>query len=209
MGSSVATTALSSINNKSYRNLPLHKAPLISPSDKRHWTYDDYYNLNDGKRYEVIEGELVMMTPAPLYSHQKAAARLVRLILNHVYEKNIGEALFAPVDVVLSSDIVLQPDILFISNENSGRIKDAGIFGPPDLAVEILSPSSIHRDMEVKKSIYERFGVKEYWIVFPGEAVMEIFALKDGKYELSSSSEEVGKVESAVLGMELDTADVF
>lgn len=204
----MGTTALISTGNKSYRNLPLQKAPFPSPSDTRHWTYEDYYKLDDGQRYEVIEGEL-MMTPAPTFRHQDIQVRLGYLIFNHVLEKGLGKMVFSPVDVVLDKEMVFQPDIVFISNENMGIIKEAAVFGPPDIAVEILSPSSIHRDMEIKKGIYEKYGIKEYWLVFPDEKVVEIFALKDGRYELASSSEEGGKVKSAVLGMELDIADIF
>lgn len=191
------TAALSSIETRNY------------PPSARHWTYDDYYNLDDGKRYEVIEGELVMMTPAPTFRHQDIQARLGYLIFNHVLEKGLGKMVFSPVDIVLDKDMVFQPDIVFISNENMGIIKDAAVFGPPDIAVEILSPSSIHRDMEIKKGIYEKYGIKEYWLVFPDEKVVEIFALRDGRYELASSSEEDGHINSAVLDLKIDTADVF
>lgn len=182
--------------------------PVKMPPVK-HWTYEDYYRLDDDKRYEVFEGELMMMTPAPSFKHQDVLARLGNLLFNHVHEKKKGKVVFVPVDVVLQDDEVFQPDIVFISNENSGVIKEAGIFGSPDLVVEILSPSSIYRDMEVKKGFYERAGIKEYWIVFPDENVIEVFALENGRYQLISSREKTGKIKSSVLDAELDITDAF
>ncbi len=186
----------------------------------KHWTYGDYCNLNDDKRYEVIEGELIM-TPAPSFKHQKVLAKLGSLIFNYVNEKKLGEVVFSPVDVVLSDDIVLQPDIVYISNENTGIIKEAGIFGPPDMVIEVISPTSIYKDTHVKKRLYEQAGIKEYWLVFPDEKVIEIFALEKGlslsrsfgisrgRYDLVSTTEKTGKIKSNLLEMELDVKDAF
>ncbi|MEP9410331.1 MAG: Uma2 family endonuclease [Candidatus Brocadia sp.] len=173
-----------------------------------HWTYEDYYNLDDGQRYEVIEGELIV-APAPSFKHQEVITRLVRLISNYVYEKEVGKVVASPVDVVLRKDIVLQPDIIYISHKNMGIVRDAGVFGTPDIIIEVLSPASVYRDMQVKKNIYERFGIQEYWIVFPDEKVIEIFTLDKGRYALISSAEKAGKIVSQVLGMEIDIKDVF
>ncbi len=149
------------------------------------------------------------MAPAPSFKHQKVITRLIHLISNHVFEKKTGEVIVTPIDVVLDDDMVLQPDIIFISCENRKIIKDTGIFGAPDLVIEVLSPASIYRDMKVKKGIYERFGVREYWIVFPDERVVEIFTLNQGRYTLTSSVEKDGSIRSAVLSMEMDIKDIL
>lgn len=174
----------------------------------KHWTYRDYYALNDDKRYEVIEGELIM-TPAPSFKHQDVSAKLGNLIFNHVNGKKLGKVVFSPIDVVLSDDIALQPDIVYISNKNTGIIKDAGVFGPPDMVIEVISPTSIYKDMHVKKSIYEKAGIKEYWLVFPDEKVIEIFSIEKGRYELAASTEKTGKIKSNLLEIELDIKDAF
>jgi len=183
----------------------------------KQWTYSDYYALNDDKRYEVIEGELIMV-PAPSFKHQKVLAKLGNLIFNHVNEKKLGEVVFSPIDVILKDDIVLQPDIVYISNKNTGIIKEEGIFGAPDIVIEILSPASIYKDTQVKKRIYEEAGIKEYWLVFPDEKVIEIFTLEKGlslqvvsreKYELSSTTEKTGKIKSNLLEIEIDIKEAL
>ena len=175
---------------------------------QKHWTYADYSGLDDEHRYEIIEGERVM-APAPSFKHQKIVTRLIHFLSNAVYENNAGEIIVAPLDLVLDDDIVLQPDIIFISQENKEIIKDAAVFGAPDLVIEILSPASIYRDTQVKKSIYEKAGVKEYWLVFPDEKVIEIFALTRGKYKLISSAEKAGKVKGTVLAVAVEIKDIF
>ncbi|MEO0138514.1 MAG: Uma2 family endonuclease [candidate division WOR-3 bacterium] len=105
----------------------------------------------------------------------------------------------SPFDVIPSEDIVVQPD------------KEGSLFGTPNLIVEIVSPSTTRRDTVVKKEIYENFGVKEYWIVYPDEKAIEVWVLGDkGKYELYSFAEKEGKVKSKVLeGLEIDLKEVF
>ena len=171
------------------------------------WTYEDYLKLEDDNRYEVINGRLYEM-PAPTPWHQKISARIFLIISKFLKE---GELYYSPIDVVLSEDMVLQPDIVYISKENLGIIGEKAIMGAPDLVVEIVSPSTTRRDTVVKKGIYEDFSVKEYWIVYPGEKAMEVWALNEsGKYELCSFAEKEGKVKSKVLeGLEIDLKEVF
>ena len=112
-------------------------------------------------------------------------------------------------DVVFSNDNTAQPDLLFISNENAGIIKDR-VFGAPDLAVEILSASGIRRDRYEKLEQYARFGVKEYWIIDPANRSVEILTLRDGRYTLHSSAAQSGAVSSQVLaGFELEVGQIF
>lgn len=125
-------------------------------------TYEDYYALDDGKRYELIEGEL-FMSPAPIPRHQKIIERLIILIDRHIENNSVGGELYiSPVDVILADDEVVQPDLLYISQNRLHIIKERGIFGVPDLCIEIVSPNSEKRDMVEKVDIYHRYGVQEY-----------------------------------------------
>ena len=174
------------------------------------WTYEDYLKLEDDKRYEVINGRLVEM-PAPTPWHQRILMELAIRIRGFVKVKNKGEVLPSPLDVVLDDDVVLQPDIVYIPEERLGIIGEKAIMGVPDLVVEIVSPGSFKRDRYEKFEIYEEFGIKEYWIVYPGEKAIEVWVLgESGKYELYSFAEKEGKIKSKVLeGFEVDLKEVF
>jgi len=186
-------------------------AVAVKKKQKRKvWTYEDYLNLEDEKRYEVINGRLEEM-PAPSFEHQRISGVIEFIMRGFVYKHRLGEIVYAPFDVILSETVVVQPDIVFISNENLKDIKRGRLFGPPDLVIEIVSPATIRRDTVVKKDIYKRFGVREYWIVYPDERAIEVWVLSDkGKYELFSVAEREGKVKSKVLqGLEVDLKEVF
>lgn len=178
-------------------------------STKARYTYQDYLKLEDDRRYEIIEGELVMV-PAPGTEHQREARKISFKLDVFVNEKGLGEVFFAPTDVILSEECVVQPDILFISKERLNIIEKQGIFGLPDLVVEIISPSRALFDATIKRDIYERFGVKEYWLVSPEEKIIEIFTLEEGRYKIFSQARQAGKVRSELLaGFELDLKDIF
>nr|NIR48553.1 Uma2 family endonuclease [candidate division KSB1 bacterium]NIR69031.1 Uma2 family endonuclease [candidate division KSB1 bacterium]NIS24097.1 Uma2 family endonuclease [candidate division KSB1 bacterium]NIT71016.1 Uma2 family endonuclease [candidate division KSB1 bacterium]NIU24716.1 Uma2 family endonuclease [candidate division KSB1 bacterium] len=142
--------------------------------NKKTYTYQDYLDLpEDGERYEVINGELVMV-PAPDTNHQDVSGK-IEFELRKFNEKiHAGKIFDAPIDVVLSEENIHQPDILFIANENSQIITDKNISGAPDLIIEILSPSTAYYDLVEKKDNYEKFGVKEYWIVDPKKRRVEL-----------------------------------
>ena len=161
------------------------------------WTYEDYLRLTDDKRYEVINGRLYEM-PAPTTEHQRILREIHTFMWEFVRKAEKGEVFFSPVDVILSDTAVVQPDLIFISGERLGIVRER-IFGPPDLVVEIVSPSSYGRDRYDKFVLYERYGVKGYWIVLPREKVIEVWCLKDGKYVLHNVAVGSGEVESCVL----------
>ena len=153
-------------------------------TQKKPFTYQDYLKLpEDGNRYQVINGELVM-APSPLPLHQIVSGELFLSIGNYVKDKKLGMVFSAPLDVVLSEDNVLQPDILFISKERQQIITDKNIAGAPDLVIEILSPATAYYDLFDKKEIYQKFGVKEYWIVDPMRQWMELYHLQKSQFEL-------------------------
>ncbi len=170
---------------------------LEKPKD-RVLTYEDYLHLDDDKRYELINGRLEGM-PAPSFEHQDVLGEIYTLIKLHVKGTSLGKVLPAPFDVILSEAVVVQPDIVFISKDNLKNIKGGRLFGPPDLAIEIVSPGSYHRDRYEKFSLYERYGVKEYWLVYPEYRAIEVWCLKEGRYALHSVAAGSGEVESCVL----------
>ena len=141
------------------------------------YTVDDWENFPDnGNRYEIIEGELIVST-APRFIHQLLIARLVEILRNYIKQNPIGEVLPTP-GVIFSKTDGAIPDLIFISSE---RIKqfllDDRIQGAPELVVEIMSPGkqNMERDRVTKLKLYSRFAVKEYWIVDPMSKQIEVF----------------------------------
>jgi Uma2 family endonuclease len=174
-------------------------------------TYDDYVTFpdSDGIRKEIIEGEL-FMSPAPAIKHQLILKRLSQLLDQFVQRKGLGEVLIAPCDVIFSNINILQPDILYISNKNFQILTELNIKGAPDLIIEILSPSTIENDRIYKKLVYEKFGVKEYWIVDPQEEMIEVWTLKDARFQLFQKVKKDQQFKSKLLeNFELDLSLIF
>ncbi len=153
----------------------------MEKTQEKIWTYDDYYQLDDDKRYEVIEGELVEMSAAPRSIHQIILSNLSYELIHYTRHKKIGRVLVSPLDVVFSATNSFQPDLVFISNEDQQIIDEKKINGTPSLVIEILSPSNPDHDRVRKFKIYEKFKVKEYWIIDPIGESIEIFCLEKDK----------------------------
>src|SRR6266481_5802474 len=119
-------------------------AAVVEKPAKR-WTYEEYYQLNEEQRYEIIDGNL-LMAPAPDTWHQDWCREIFRLVDNHVRTNKLGKVFFAPVDVVLDSENTVQPDLFYISSSSLGIVQRRAIFGIPELLVEVVSPSSVRRD---------------------------------------------------------------
>ena len=182
-------------------------AELLDKQAKR-WTYEEYYKLDDDRRYEIIGGNL-LMAPAPDTWHQDWSRKLFRLIDRFVTKNNRGEVFYAPIDIVLDEENTVQPDIVFIATPNLQIIQRRAIFGVPELLVELVSPSSVRRDRYDKKALYARFGVKEYWIGDPANKALEILTLKNGRYELHCGAEVKGPLTSLILsGLEFDLTEI-
>jgi len=138
-------------------------------------TYDDLATLSDeSKRYEILDGDLAV-TPSPTTRHQRVSGNLGSLLHAYVRERGFGWIYFAPTDVILDAHTVVVPDILFVSTARAEIVQPHAIVGPPDLLVEILSPSTANRDKGVKAKLYARFGVENFWLVDPVECVLETF----------------------------------
>ncbi len=145
------------------------------------FTYEDLLHTpDDGKRYEVLEGELVVSL-APKVKHPRIVKRLQRLLMR-AEDAGHGEGFPAPLDVVLSPRDVVEPDLLFIAKDRLGMVTEENVQGAPDLVVEVISEGSRHRDAITKRHIYERHGVRFYWLVDPEEETVRVFELKDGAY---------------------------
>lgn len=155
-----------------------------------------YYNPD---LTQIINGEEIM-SPSPKSAHQLAAGELYLLLASHVKKYKLGRVFFAPFDVIFEQDFnILQPDILFVSNQN-GEIVQDWVRGAPDLVIEIVSPGSKKMDTVIKKGIYERYGVPECWIVFPEKVYIEVYTLVNDKYVLYGSFSDQQLVRSKVLG---------
>ncbi|MBI5193295.1 MAG: Uma2 family endonuclease [Nitrospirae bacterium] len=177
--------------------------------EKKKYTYEDYLKTPEDKRYELIEGEL-FMTPSPITNHQRISRKIEFLLEKFVTENDCGEIFYAPYDVYFDDENVLQPDILFITKERLNIIGDKNLQGAPDLVIEILSENNAYRDLIQKKKIYARYGVKEYWIVVPGEKTIDIHILNDKIYQLYKTYGEEDTLESQILkGFKMELKGIF
>lgn len=184
----------------------------MAPQTSTRLTYEDYLELpDDGKQYELIEGELIL-NPAPIPRHQWIAVNIVGELRNYHLQYGGGRAGNAPMDVVLADDVVVQPDVFFIRTERMAIIAETNIHGAPNLVVEVLSDSTRRRDEIVKRKLYERFGVDEYWIVDPTIESVKIYRRSGESFvrALEISTETGGTITSPLLpGFALDVHVVF
>ncbi|MDA3941322.1 MAG: Uma2 family endonuclease [Spirochaetia bacterium] len=200
--------------------LPLKK------SDQK-YTYKEYCSWPEDERWELIDGVAYNMSPAPTSRHQLISGRLFSALFNFLAKKSCG-VFSAPFDVMLpvfpldnedKINTVVQPDLSVICD--TSKIIDSGCLGAPDLIVEILSPSTSKKDLSEKFYLYERVGVKEYWIVDPGNKYIRVFHLisegdNSGKYDDGTLippadwREKNTKAESDVLkGFFVDIKELF
>jgi len=178
-------------------------------------TYDEFQQMEipegDTSIYELINGEIVKRA-SPNSPHQEASFNLSGFFFNYNLEKKAGKFYTAPYDVYFDEESAgVQPDLLFVSREREFIIqKDNGIVGAPDLVVEIVSKGSVQNDRVTKKELYERFAVKEYWIVDPRYKTIEVYRMENDCYRLFSFAEEEGVIKSSVLeGFEGDVKNIF
>jgi Uma2 family endonuclease len=175
------------------------------------WTYDAYRQLpDDEQRYEVIEGNLYVMAP-PAILHQIVIANLVKRLGAHVDQHDLGLLLVSPVEVILSQIATpVQPDLIFIRREQLHIAGKQRVEGSPDLAAEVLSPSSIRHDRLTKFDAYERAGVGEYWIVNPKGETVEVYALEGNEYGLIGEFRAAEPLVSSLFGtLPFNAGDLF
>ncbi len=177
---------------------------MSTQSAVRGWTYEEFARLpDDGNRYEVIAGDLYV-TPAPGRIHQKVSARLIGLFLAWCEAHGAGDVYHAPFDVIFGEGDYLEPDLVFVRAERVDEvIRDRGIFGTPDLIVEILSDSTEGRDRGVKRERYAAYGVPEYWIVDTDAKHIEVYRLTRGDLRRVTVENDVLRYRPTPAGPEL------
>lgn len=154
---------------------------------EKHYTYADYLQWPDETRYELIDGEAFLMSPAPLVEHQEIAGEVFRQLANQL-DGQPCRPYIAPVDVRLprkfeadaAIDTVVQPDVLVVCDPS--KIDRRGVRGAPDWVLEVLLPSTAAHDQIAKRRAYERAGVREYWLVHPGDRTLTVYVLENGQY---------------------------
>jgi Uma2 family endonuclease len=183
----------------------------------RVYTYRDYRSWPEDERWELIHGEAWNMSPAPSVNHQRLLVLLTRIIGNTL-EGTGCELLVAPADVFLPSspdqeeddiDTVVQPDLLVVCDP--AKINQKGVRGAPDWAIEILSPYTTRKDVSVKLALYEEQGVREYWIVDPGNRCVHVYLRNDeGRYGEPVLYEEPAEIASATcVGLVIGLRELF
>lgn len=147
------------------------------------WTREELYAIpDDGARYEIVAGYL-LREPPPVPAHQVVVTRLFAQMLPQLGPGDVDFLLTSPIALVLSRDTVLQPDLLYLGPGSRHAVRAAEVGGPPDLVVEILSPSSRSRDLLIKRLAYARAGIGEYWVLDPPHGCLYVFtAPRDGDY---------------------------
>jgi Uma2 family endonuclease len=160
------------------------------------FTYDDYRMLpEDGKRYELMEGEL-LVSPAPSTRHQAVSLRLASALLGALDKPGLAQIFLAPTDLLLAPTSVVQPDIVIVGAARASIITERAVEGIPDVVVEILSPGSLDRDQHIKKRLYEKFAIPEYWIVDPDHGFLTVHRLDEGTYGIRAHYDRASVLES-------------
>lgn len=166
---------------------------------------------DDGKHYELIEGELVL-NPAPVPHHQWIIGNIYYALRSYFESYGGGRAYLSPVDVVLSSENVLEPDIVVVMADRMPLVGPKNLQGPPNIAIEVLSVGSRRKDEVTKKRLYERFGVDEYWIADPETEIVKIYRRAGDTFDraMETSTETGGVLTSPLLpDFSLDVNRVF
>ena len=162
------------------------------------FTVKDYMSTPDGKRYQLLDGEIVPAL-SPTTRHQTILGRLSIALHEAVTANQLGRVWVAPLDVVLSDPDVAQPDLFFVSNARENIVTEANIQGAPDLVVEILSPATAQYDREYKMTLYSRHGVREYWLVDPEEDMVEVWTESETGLVLTATYQQTDTLASPLL----------
>jgi len=172
--------------------------------------YQDYCALpDDGRRYEILDGELIV-SPSPGTSHQVVIGNLFMMLWNHVRRARLGRVYIAPLDVLLAEHSIVQPDLIYVSAANLHIIGKNNIRGIPDLLIEVVSPTRPELDLRDKRQVYARLGVPWYWIIDPERREVLELQLAGAAYA------EVGRAQGTVVfepklfpGLRIDLAELW
>ncbi len=173
-------------------------------------TFEDLVHFpDDSSRHELIDGEH-FVTASPSTRHQEIVTNLLLYLATYLKMHKSGRVFPAPCDVLLSQFDVVEPDLLVVLSSSNEIVTEANIQGSPDLVVEILSPSTVDRDRGLKRKLYEKFGVREYWIVDPDAETVEVFRLADRGLKPASSLTRTDTLTSPMFpGLELPLSSAF
>lgn len=172
-------------------------------------TVEDYRATPEGSRYQLVEGELIR-APAPNRFHQDVILNVIDLLRGYLRTHPVGRVYVAPFDVFLSDHNVFQPDVVFVAAENFSRFGDDGLHGPPDLAVEVLSPGTAQIDKKNKRRVYAQAGVKELWLVDPLLLQIQLYDFARDPAKPVRFVEEDENFSSALLpGLVFEAAEIF
>jgi Uma2 family endonuclease len=153
----------------------------------RKLTYADFLSFpEDGRRHELIDGAHYV-TPAPVTVHQRLLGALYVALHQYLENHPIGEVFLSPIDVVLSDHDVVEPDLLLVLDDQSDLVTEKHLVGAPALVIEILSPTTRARDRGIKRRLFERTGVREYWLVDPRDAAIDVYRARQCELGLESS----------------------
>jgi Uma2 family endonuclease len=159
-------------------------------------TYEDYRLLpDDGKRYELMEGEL-FVSPAPATRHQTVSRRLQFALMNALETPGLAQIFNAPTDLLLAPTTVVQPDLIIIGTGRGSIITERAVEGVPDAVVEILSPTSLDRDQHIKRRLYQQFAIPEYWVVDPEHGMIVVHRIDQGTYGIRARYDRASILES-------------
>ena len=186
----------------------------LAQRDIERHNYGDYLTWPDDDRYELIDGVAYVMAPAPAVIHQAVLVELARQV-DEALEESHCRVLIAPLDVRLprgdeadaAVDTVVQPDLLVVCDLT--QIDECGVRGAPDWIIEVLSPATAAHDQVRKRDVYERAGVREYWLVHPTDRIVTVYRLENGRYGRPDIAELAGQAApQAVPGVVIDWARV-
>ena len=180
------------------------------PQESKCYTYADYCNWDDGGRWELIDGVAYAMAPAPSLQHQGVLVELLYKLRSFLEGKPC-RVFVAPFDVRLNADtdddIVVQPDIAIVCD--SSKLDEKGCVGAPDMVIEVISPSSLRHDKLVKFQLYQKYGVREYWVVDPDNKMVTVHILDNGKYDITVYGDENTVPARVLEGCKVNLREVF
>jgi Uma2 family endonuclease len=181
---------------------------LFKIDPKVKYTANDFLKLPEGAPFELLNGKLTYMA-SPKILHQLILGNILSFLFLFVKKNKIGQVISSPMDVHFDKNNIVQPDILFVSNENKKIIQEY-VIGAPDVVIEIFSNSTKKKDKNAKFKLYQKHGVLEYWLVDPEIKSVEIYILKSKKFILKDKYSEGEKLKSDIIkGFEMATSEIF
>ena len=177
---------------------------------RRRASIEEFWALPESMRHiEYLNGE-ILMAPTPTVAHQQVSGKMFAALNEFVGNHKLGKILYSPLDVILPTGEVVQPDIFFLTTKQAERaLPDKRVYGVPSFAIEILSPGSITHDTITKRQLYENNGVREYWIVDPKTKSIAQFVLRKKHFLLTEFSENDSIRGVVLAGFEMNVGELL